>query len=336
MRDYQSVCQARSAGGFVDQIGNIFLRHLHRFMSAYTTYGPHVVLAEYAVKQESNNNILFQNFIREKERQAECRRLPFRHFLVLPVTRLQRYSLLLDAILKRTQDDHPDKDDIARCIEIVREIGSKVDELAANKRNTLRIYIINDSLRFKPGQVYDLRLSERGRRLLHEGPLKRRSHMGVDDLHVFLFDHMLIMTKPKGDRYHLSKRPIPLQLLHLRDGIEAFSLGVRNPSSPTTTTENALSTSTSTSLLPAASQSTCLVIQHLGRHGGDYLLYAESSMDRILWKEKVIEAKAAIEKAHPEWNVFEIRSLSDTTFALNSGPSSCGKVTCSTAFSKCF
>ncbi|KAI7848668.1 CNH domain-containing protein [Circinella umbellata] len=354
LRDHQSACQARSAGGFVDQVGDIFLRHLHRFSDAYSEYGPHVALAEYLYKQEASNNILFQNFLREKEKMAECRKLAFRHFIVSPVTRLQRYPLLIDQILKRTEDDHPDKDDLTRCIEEVREISRRVDGLAAQKRMTVRLYEINDGLKFKTGEKFvDLRLRERGRQLLFEGTLTRRSHLDTVEHHVFIFDHYLLITKPKGEKQYLVwKQPIPLELLHVRDGTEGFALGTQqrtqngstfnatglsmkasSPLSPATSPKlSPQSPTVAQPLTPPASSSSVIILQHLGRFGGEYYFNAASTQQRMEWKQKIVEAKVALEEAHPERKVFEVQSLSDTTFALTSGPANHGKISCSTAF----
>lgn len=342
LRDYQSLCQERTAGGFVDQIGDIFLKHLPRFKAAYTQYGPHVVLAEYAVKSEYATNMLFQNFIREKEKQAECRKLPFRHFLVLPVTRLQRYPLLIDAVLKRTQDDHPDKDDLGRCVEVLRDIGNQMNLLADSKRMTLRIYEIDDKIKYKTGEHHDLRLREKGRQLVHEGVLYRRSHMGVEstEIHVFLFDHLLLMTKLRGGYYFISRRPIPLELLHVHDATEGFSLGVRTMTSTYNSTFESSATRQQqqqqllhcpTMHTTSNSQGTMLVLRHLGRSGADHLLYADDSQQRQQWKQMIVNAKATMDEALADNKVFEIRSLSDTTFSL---ASAYGKITCSTAFGK--
>ncbi|KAI8149217.1 CNH domain-containing protein [Fennellomyces sp. T-0311] len=341
LRDYQSACQIRSTGGFVDQVGNIFLRHLHRFHGAYTVYGPHVPLAEYLIKKEAASNILLQNFLREKEKQAECRKLAFRHFLTAPVTRLQRYNLLLDAVYKKTEDDHPDRDDLARCMEELSAIGRRMDELTAGKRNTVRLYQINDALKFKPGEpVVDLRLGEKGRQLLFEGPLTRRPYMGVETIEhqIFLFDHVLLITKPKGNNYYVWRRPIPLELLHVRDGTEGFALRPGNNGTTYTNTFNSTQQSMSPgdpprlNNTPPPSSSPTVIIQHLGRLGGEFLFHAQNVQQRMEWKQKIIEAKTSLEEAHPERKVFEIRSLSDTTFALTSGPANHGKITCSTAF----
>lgn len=361
LRDYQSERQSRAnGGGFIDKVGDIFLKHLPKFMAAYSRYGPHVVLAEYAVKKESSKNMLFQNFIHDTEKQAECRKLPFRHFLILPVTRLQRYPLLLGAILKKTPEDHPDKEYLERCSEILRQVAQSMDEKTEETKMRLRLYEIDDAIRYKPGEEASyqmLQLRDPCRRLLHEGPLTRRSHMGVDtiDLHVFLFDHLFLMTKPRkvagGNalEYYISKRPIPLELLHVPEATEGFAVGMRSMSSTSSTTGYSSSSAgaatttitnglTSPTLhLGTSNSSVPFLVNHLGRNGGDYLLFAENAEVRLTWKEKIVKAKAALEESREDQQVFVIRSLSDTAFAGTGAPSGAthhGKVTCSIPFGK--
>ncbi|KAG1456664.1 hypothetical protein G6F46_000111 [Rhizopus delemar] len=348
LKDHQAYCQSTNAIGSINQVGDIFLRHVDRFMDVYLKYGPHVVLAEYEAKQEAETNILFQTFIREKEKRAESRRLPFRHFIILPVTRLQRYSLLLDAVLKKTPSDSPDKASIAKCIEIIKGVATKVDEATVETKNTLRVYEINQRVRFKPGEPHELDLLKPGRKLLMEGRLCRKSHLVVEtvELQVFLFDHLLLMTKIKKApnktddvEYVISKRPIPMELLHIQEATEGFSIGLRNMSSTANGTYALLSPTSNSIIpngtsLPFGNNQFPILIQHLGRHGADYMLYAESASSRLEWKEKVIEAKAMMEAANLDKKVFEIKSLSDTTFGNTnaSGSHNYGKVTCTTPF----
>jgi hypothetical protein len=340
LRDHQSQCQANNASGFVDQIGDIFLHHIPRFIQAYQTYGPHVILSEYAIKKEMANNILFQNFVHEREKQAETRKLPFRHFIILPVTRLQRYPLLVGAILKKTPDDHPDKATLTKCSDLLRQIASAMDEGTVDSKNTLRVYEINDRIRCKATEPHDLQLLAPHRRLLHEGPLTRRNHMVVEstEIYVFLFDHLLVMTRRKrsdGDDfdYLISKRPIPIPLLHLEEATEGFSLGMRSMSS---TYSSTLTSHTGAPVSPSSygNNNHPLLFHHLGRSGGDYLLFAENAQVRLAWKEKVVEAKSALEERDLDRQVFEIRSLSDTTFRGSGGQVQYGKVTCSVQFGK--
>jgi hypothetical protein len=341
LRDYQSTCQANNVSGFVDQIGDIFYYHLGKFSRAYQRYGPHVVLAEYAIKKEMTSNILFQNFVHEREKQAETRKLPFRHFIILPVTRLQRYPLLIGAILKKTPDDHPDKAALTKCSDLLRQIASAMDEETADSKNTLRIFELNDRIRCKPTEPHDLQLLAPGRLLLHEGSLSRRNHVVVEstEIYILLFDHMLLMTRRKrihgtddDYEYLISKRPIPMPLLHLEEATEGFSLGMRSMSS---TYSSTLTSHTGGMLVVSAANAAFgnnnypLLFHHLGRSGGDYLLYAETAQARMAWKEKVVEAKAVLEERDLTRQVFEIRSLSDTTFRGSNG-----QVTCSVQFGK--
>lgn len=341
LRDHQANCQSNSRIGLVDKIGDIFLRHIHLFMDAYLKYGPHVVLAEYAAKLEAENNMVFKHFIKTKEQLAQCRRLPFRHFIILPVTRLQRYSLLLDAVWKKTPEDNPDKAFLAQCVETIKSIAAKMDQGTLETKNKLRLLEIEARIRYKPDEYHQLDLLKPERKLLLEGTLSRKSHLVVEtiELHVFLFDHLLLMTKVKksptkeGDvEYMISKRPIPMELLHMQEATEGFSIGLRNMSSTYTG-------QSPTTLLPSSpfGVSYPILIQHLGRHGADYLLYAENAASRVEWKEKVVEAKAMKEMADMDKRIFEIRSLSDTTFAgtnYQSHSHNHGKVTCTVPFGK--
>lgn len=307
-------------------------------MDAYLRYGPQVVLAEYAAKIESENNSIFKRFIKAREELAQCRRLPFRHFIILPVTRLQRYSLLLDAIWKKTPEDNPDKAYLAQCVETIKSVAAKMDEGTLATKNKLRVLEIEARIRFKPNEYHQLDLLHPDRKLIFEGTLSRKSHLVVEtiELHVFLFDHMFLMTKDKKSptkeddvEYMISKRPIPMELLHIQEATEGFSIGLRNMSS----TYSGQSPTILASSPFGASYP--ILIQHLGRHGADYLLYAENAAARVEWKEMVVKAKATNEMADIDKRIFEIRSLSDTTFGgTNSSVHNYGKVTCTVPFGK--
>lgn len=311
-------------------------------MDTYLQYTPHVVLAEYASKKEFDTNIVFQNFIRTQEKLAECRKLPFRHFLILPVTRLQRYVLLLDAVLKKTASDHPDKEKLAKAIDIIKTVAAKADEKTLISKNTLRVLEISDRIRFKAGEYHSLDLLEPGRKLIMESALTRKSQLNVEtvELQVFLFDHMLIMTKPKipansslDIEYYVSKKPIPIQFLQVQDYNESFSIGLKARRGNTSTLNN---THSSNQFVPGSTPPTPggnfpLVFQYLGRNGADYVVSADSAATRTSWKEKINQAKDAFEKTQSDKHVFDIQTLSDTTFAL-AGTQNNGLVTCSVPF----
>lgn len=345
LRDHQLT--SLEDGGFVDALGNILLKYVDQFMQAYTDYAQHFIFAEYTAKQEMAHNMLFQNFIREKEKQAEMRKLPFRHFIILPITRLQRYPLLLDAIYKKTDDDVPEKQKLAQCIECVTKVAKEMDRLMLDAKQALRIRQIHDMIRFKPGyDKVDLDLLNPCRKLVYEGPLKRRSsNLIVDsvELHVFLFDHMLVMTKPAKklqtiEAFTVSKKPIPLNLLMVEDVAENFiystfrSSTVKSPSTIPTAAATAAPQATidaSTQQQQQLINQSSLLIRHLGRHGGEYVLYAEKPSSRYIWKSKLQQAQTDLELKEQPSNVFKLSTVNDAAFNLSGNN---GKVTCAAPF----
>ncbi|KAI7903164.1 CNH domain-containing protein [Cokeromyces recurvatus] len=361
LRDYQLTSQIMDTTGngvgFIDEIGMIVVKYVNRFMDAYIEYGPHFITAEYIAKKEMASNILFQNFIKEKEKQAETRKLPFRHFIILPITRLQRYPLLLNAILKRTTEEK-ERQNLTKCINLIKEVASKMDTLTNEAKQALHIQQINDKIRFKPGYPkYRLDLLKPGRQLLYEGPLKRRSHLVVEsiDLYVFLFDHLLLMTKPKKyatpnnydtiEYYMVSKNPIPLELLIIHDVSENFILnsfrtgkGTNSSSNGTATSYSltssySVSTNTNTNNTSQYMNQTALMIRHLGKHGGDYILYADTLSSKLAWREKILNAQNQLNEKEAANRMFEMVTISDTMFAQSCNSlQNHGKITCAASF----
>ncbi|RKP33383.1 Dbl homology domain-containing protein, partial [Dimargaris cristalligena] len=91
----------------VDQIGDIVLTHVSQF-NPYVRYGAHQVLARHFLDLERNRNKRFDKFLEDQERHPEARKLSIHSFLNRPTSRLGRYPLLLEGILKASPENHPD------------------------------------------------------------------------------------------------------------------------------------------------------------------------------------------------------------------------------------
>ncbi|KAL9560055.1 hypothetical protein MBANPS3_000120 [Mucor bainieri] len=334
----------------VPMIGDILIKHFAYFEDPFSQYCPRVSLAEYLVKEEERNNPDFERFIVHVEKSKRMRRLAFRHFLLNPVTRMQRYPLLLDAILKKTDEDHPDHTYLTKCLAMVKKVATQSDTLAAIFKKRVEILEINDMITFKQGEFQDLQLTDPHRRLYYQGDIKRRSN-GIEvteksDIHLFVFDHMLLMTKARKsstnstavDEYRVWRRPIPLQMLHVGGASDSGLHHASSASSSSSTTRHLLSTTTTSYLHGSSSYASAgyvpLTLHHLGQRGGVYT-FSCTADEKQRWITAIDDAKSSLKKRLGE-DVYDVVTLDDTCFryvaAASSGSAKHGKVNCTVPF----
>lgn len=73
-------------------------------------------------------------------------------YLTKPTTRLGRYPLLLEAVLKYTPDDHQDKKDLPEVIKMVRAFLAKVNEESGKSENVFELAQVEGQLVFRPNE----------------------------------------------------------------------------------------------------------------------------------------------------------------------------------------
>ncbi|CAG8674479.1 4783_t:CDS:2, partial [Acaulospora colombiana] len=349
--------QARQKEGYVVQsIGDIFCDSAMEFGRDYVDYNGHFPIAENSVRTVKLKNSDFKRFLEDCSRNKETRKLDFRHFIQRPTTRLQRYTLFLEQIIKHTSDDNPDKGLLEGALQTIRNICKESDNRVHEAEQRLRILDLEMKLMKKNGDpCTELKLMDINRQLLFKGDLYKKSATRLEwlELHVFLFDHYLVMTKRKkgadGEiKYIVSKKPIPLEMLIIdasSDGSQA-----RTPSFPAvgrkkTPTSQALGGTQLVTNLEGADNrpnysNNQLTIEHVGRNGGQHQLFADSANTRKMWKEKIQEAQTKLQLKESNTHVFELFTLNDTTFRLGPVGTSTqgttgisrGKVTCSVPF----
>lgn len=86
------------------------------------------------------------------ERLPESRKLELNAYLTKPTTRLARYPLLLQAVLKHTPDDSPDKIILPKVIALVKEFLGKVNAESGKTENRFNLLQLEQQLFFRPGE----------------------------------------------------------------------------------------------------------------------------------------------------------------------------------------
>jgi hypothetical protein len=156
--------------------------------------------------------------VQTTERLPESRKLELNAYLTKPTTRLARYPLLLDAVLKQTPDDSPDKTVLPQVISIVRGFLARVNTESGKTENRFNLLQLDQQLLFKPGEevvcvfpvavvwfviviimfLQNLRLDGEGREMIYKGTLNKRD----GEIHVYLFDHAILFTKLVKNKQH--------------------------------------------------------------------------------------------------------------------------------------
>jgi len=197
----------------VDRIGDIFLEHVPHF-GPFVAYGAHQLYGKYEFEREKGQNPTFAAFVEVRflalgcvsvdfaskatERLPESRKLELNAFLTKPTTRLARYPLLLETVLKHTPDDSSDKTMIPKVIAKIKECLASVNKESGKTENRFNLMQLDSQLLFKPGEEVDLRLKEPGRELIYKAGLQKRD----GEVLAFLFDHAILFTKSMHKKHH--------------------------------------------------------------------------------------------------------------------------------------
>lgn len=170
-------------------------------------------LAQLAIRKEAQRNVLFSQFLEHVQRHKRSQRLGWDTFLKAPITRLQRYSLLLESSLKKMVQDSEEKTNGEKALEEIRAVTHKCDEAVARSKSKVDLHILQSALVLRPGFQSVLNLDHLGRQLNHRGDLARMGSKGVRwvDTHALLFDHYFILAKEyptkdgKDKKYDVSR-----------------------------------------------------------------------------------------------------------------------------------
>lgn len=284
--------------------------------------------------------------VQTTERLPESRKLELNGYLTKPTTRLARYPLLLETILKYTPDGNPDKEAIPKAVGMIRALLVKVNFESGRSEARFNLAQLDQQLIFKPGEAVDLKLRDESRDLIFKGPLKKRGGTNSDsaDLQVYLFDHAILMVKTKAqgkanEQLRVYRKPIPLELLvvsatddpaTLRNStVRPKSLMSRSSNASKLTLSNGTSlkasTAASTQPDPTSKQGFPISFTHLGRKGYSLTLWSPSWAGRKKWLDKIEQRQTELRDRSL---VFDTSVLSEGFFANTN------RVTCAAPFGK--
>ncbi|KAK9686654.1 RHO1 GDP-GTP exchange protein 2, variant 2, partial [Basidiobolus ranarum] len=285
--------EKRVKGPVIDTIGDVFSQFIDQ-LEPYVRYGVGLELAQKSFENEAIQNTAFSDFLEVCVRHPDARRLTLQSFLSRPTSRLGRYVLLLENLLKYTPKDHRDASLLEKSIMGIKKVMTLMNDEAGKVSNSLRLQELDEQILFKDGIHRNLCLGETNRQLIRDGSF-RRKHSGFP-LKLFLFDHVLLLTKEKQGNdsveYHALCKPIPLELITFESEI---------PTTPQDIEQNK-------SGFP-------FTFTSLSKPGGKYTLYASSPAERKQWVNKIKEQK--VKRNSERITIFDTITTSNIAFDMN-------------------
>ncbi|CAB4404038.1 unnamed protein product [Rhizophagus irregularis] len=205
-------------------ISDIFLKNAP-YLKMYAIYFKSFPQAIATMERLSKESKDFKKFLQQCQQNPELGGLPFNSFLSLPIQRIPRYKLLLEALLKYTEESDPDYNNLKKCVNQISAIADEVNEKIRDAENQQKVLEIQGQVTGLPNNIV-----HPARRFIYKGnlykvsPTKVNSYASLQDVRVhFLFNDLLIFCLDFQGIYHY-KGEIDLRYASVKDTYEDSEL----------------------------------------------------------------------------------------------------------------
>ncbi|XP_061730610.1 rho guanine nucleotide exchange factor 19 [Nerophis ophidion] len=192
---------------FMSQLGDIVLDHCPSFRTRYVPYVTNMMYQEALVKHLLQHNPDFVGTLKQLEDDPVCQRQNLKSFLVLPFQRITRIKLILQSILKLTEEKSESLFYLEKAKEAIHEIVKECDEGIQKMKFIEQLVALEMLLDF--GQLKAVPLVVSGRFLVHDGPLNQltvessyqTTRTSLTSIHLHLFNDLLIISSKREQHF---------------------------------------------------------------------------------------------------------------------------------------
>ena len=212
-------------GPWIVGYSDFFREWIRKAKQVFVDYAAAFPAALMTMKKERDSNILFRQFLDQVRDNESSKRLDWDHYLKTPITRLQRYGLLLGVVHKNMVQDSEEKTNLQTAVDEIKAVTVECDSKVAEMSRKSELIELGSKLKLRPEMSkVKLNLSHLGREIIYQGDLLRKGNNRVTwlDTHAVLFDHYLVLSKPfqqrdatggiKSEVYDVSKLVSRLQI----------------------------------------------------------------------------------------------------------------------------
>lgn len=187
----------KEQGPWIVGFSDIFREWVRKAKHAYVEYAAGFPRANFLVRQEVERNVLFRTFLEQARSHKLSSKLGWDTYLKAPITRLQRYGLLLSAVFKKMPENE-EKKNLHIVLDEIKAVTMECDAIVAETGRKVDLADLQSKLIMRPGMPrVDLNLDHLGRCLVFKGDLLRQGTNKFTwlETHALLFDNYLVMAK---------------------------------------------------------------------------------------------------------------------------------------------
>jgi len=219
------------------QVGKIFndFSHFLKMYKQYLSCFAGGSMAKRATLLTSNKK--FSDFVYTAQKDPRCLGMTLDSFLIEPVQRIPRYCMLLDELLKNTDETHPDFDNIKTCVINVRKVAVENNEAIRRQEEAHKIYEVVLQISSQRSDTSSNLLDDPNRKFILQGDLVRQCRNFRKTFRFWLFSDKLLYGEEEfsaiREGMYRVNHEIPLSRCNIttRNDIEnnEFALRVQSP-----------------------------------------------------------------------------------------------------------
>uniref|UniRef100_A0A8C5G2R5 Neuronal guanine nucleotide exchange factor n=1 Tax=Gouania willdenowi TaxID=441366 RepID=A0A8C5G2R5_GOUWI len=195
---------------WISDVCDIVHHHAVEHFSVFITYVINQVYQEKNYRRILEGNQRFRETMFLLENHPHVRGLSFTSFLILPFQRITRLKLLVQNILKKSEENSEREANAVKAHQQLEQIVKECNEGVRKMSRTEELISISQTLEFKSKSVpiisHSRWLLKKGEVQLMAGPKSNRtmrSRKLYQPVYLFLFNNLLLVTKRSGEKFHV-------------------------------------------------------------------------------------------------------------------------------------
>ncbi|XP_077117684.1 uncharacterized protein LOC143774196 isoform X1 [Ranitomeya variabilis] len=193
----------------ISDVCDVIHQHAVHHFSVYIDYVRNQVYQEKTYSELMEKNPHFHAMLCRLQELPQCQRLPFMSFLLLPFQRITRIKMLIENILKRTEEGSEGERTASKALEAVSQIIQECNREVGRMKQTEELIYISSKIEFD--KIKAIPIISHNRFLEKQGELsevlQKGSLFGIKPklvpVYFFLFNDFLLITQKKSSDRHV-------------------------------------------------------------------------------------------------------------------------------------